>query len=375
VLSYWEQTALLDYDLVVLGGGITGMFCALSYRKHHPKARIAILERGLFSNGASTKNAGFACFGSLSELIEDTQQMTPQAVVDLVRLRWEGLHLLKATLGEKEIGFEPLGGYELFFEAAPSAIEKMDAINTLLTPLFGQAVFQQNNAKIESFGFSKKQVSHLIENPFEGQLHTGKMMRALRAKVTSAGIDYMTLTEVKGFDLSSSKPKITVKLTHDSIELSTRKLAVCTNAFSKQFFPKLELNPGRGMVLLTHPIADLQIRGAFHYNKGYYYFRNVENRILFGGGRELDFEGETTTEFGTNPKIKQQLVEDLRQRILPDQDFSIAMEWSGIMAFGKTKNPIIERINPHVAVGVRLGGMGIAIGSKIGEATAALLLD
>ena len=49
MLSYWEQSAMLDYDLVVLGGGITGMFCALSYRERYPKARIAILERGLFS--------------------------------------------------------------------------------------------------------------------------------------------------------------------------------------------------------------------------------------------------------------------------------------------------------------------------------------
>ena len=116
MLSYWEQSEMLDYDLVVLGGGITGMFCALSYRERYPKARIAILERGLFSSGASTKNAGFACFGSLSELIDDTQHMEAQALLDLVQLRMEGLTLLKKTLGESEIGFQSLGGYELFFE-------------------------------------------------------------------------------------------------------------------------------------------------------------------------------------------------------------------------------------------------------------------
>ena len=71
MISYWEKTQLLHYDLVVLGGGITGIFCALHFRKNNPSASIAILERGLFSSGASTKNAGFACFGSLSELIED----------------------------------------------------------------------------------------------------------------------------------------------------------------------------------------------------------------------------------------------------------------------------------------------------------------
>lgn len=366
---------MLDYDLVVLGGGITGMFCALSYRERYPKARIAILERGLFSSGASTKNAGFACFGSLSELIDDTQYMEAQALLDLVQLRMEGLTLLKKTLGESVIEFQSLGGYELFFEENPKAIDKIEEINTLLYPLFGQAVFQLNNSKIESFGFSKKQVYHLIENPFEGQLNSGKMMCALRSKVNSCEIDYMTLTEAKGFDLSKSKPKIAVELKNQNIEIITHKLAVCTNAFSKQFFPKLKLNPGRGLVVLTNPIKGLKVKGVFHYKEGYYYFRNIDNRILFGGGRELDFKAETTTDFGSNSKIKQQLLEDLSNIIIPDKQFSIDMEWSGIMAFGKNKTPLVEKIDSNIALGVRLGGMGIAIGSKIGEATAQLLFD
>jgi len=51
------------------------------------------------------------------------------------------------------------------------------------------------------------------------------------------------------------------------------------------------------------------------------------------------------------------------------------VEWSGIMAFGKNKTPLVEKIDSNIALGVRLGGMGIAIGSKIGEATAQLLFD
>ena len=43
MISFWEKTQLLNYDLVVLGGGISGMFCALEYRKLNPKASIAII--------------------------------------------------------------------------------------------------------------------------------------------------------------------------------------------------------------------------------------------------------------------------------------------------------------------------------------------
>ena len=44
MISYWEKSSLINYDLIVIGGGITGMFCALSYRKIYPKAKIAILD-------------------------------------------------------------------------------------------------------------------------------------------------------------------------------------------------------------------------------------------------------------------------------------------------------------------------------------------
>jgi glycine/D-amino acid oxidase-like deaminating enzyme len=128
-------------------------------------------------------------------------------------------------------------------------------------------------------------------------------------------------------------------------------------------------------VILTDPITNLKINGTFHYEKGYYYFRNIQNRVLLGGGRNLDFTTETTTSFGTNSKIKDKLISDLNQFILPNQEFSIAMEWSGIMAFGKDKMPILQRNKKNIAVGVRLGGMGIAIGSKVGEQVAVRLQD
>ena len=51
------------------------------------------------------------------------------------------------------------------------------------------------------------------------------------------------------------------------------------------------------------------------------------------------------------------------------------MEWSGIMGFGKEKMPILQSDKKNIAVGVKLGGMGIAIGSKVGEQVAARLLD
>ena len=77
IFSYWEnKTWLSNIDFVVVGSGIVGLNCALELRTKHPKSKIVVLEKGLIPYGASSRNAGFACFGSLSEIIDDLKFQT-----------------------------------------------------------------------------------------------------------------------------------------------------------------------------------------------------------------------------------------------------------------------------------------------------------
>ena len=155
-------------------------------------------------------------------------------------------------------------------------------------------------------------------------------------------------------------------------QISTKKLLFATNGFSKDLFSE-DVQPARAQVLITKPIPNLEIKGTFHLDKGYYYFRNIDNRILFGGGRNLDFQGETTTDFGNTNLIQNELERLLKEVILPNHKFEIEHRWSGIMGMGSTKNPIVKQLSNHVYCGVRLGGMGIAIGSLVGKELADLV--
>ena len=60
---------------------------------------------------------------------------------------------------------------------------------------------------------------------------------------------------------------------------------------------------------------------------------------------------------------------------MPDTNYELDMEWSGIMAFGDTKQPIIKKIHKNAVMGVRLGGMGVALGSLVGKEVSDLLLE
>ena len=71
-LSYWEiKNWFTNVDYTIVGSGIVGLHTALRLRERFPESKILILEKGMLPQGASTKNAGFACFGSISEIVED----------------------------------------------------------------------------------------------------------------------------------------------------------------------------------------------------------------------------------------------------------------------------------------------------------------
>ena len=365
--SYWEiKSWLTNIDFTIIGSGIVGLNCALQLKKTYPKANILILEKGVLPNGASTKNAGFACFGSLSEILDDLNTHTEAEVLRLINKRIKGLKLLRQTLGDQTINYQAFGGYELFTEndnLFENCLSKKDYINKLLKPIFNAEVFSLKD-NIFNFKNIKKQY---IFSAFEGQIDTGKMMSALLQKVQSKGIKILNNITVQSF----SENQDSVKVKTNQFEFLTSKLMIATNGFASQLNIQ-NVKPARAQVLITKPIKDLHIKGTFHLDQGYYYFRNIDNRILFGGGRNLDFQTEETTEFAQTKLIQNELETLLKTTILPETNFEIDHRWSGIMGVGKQKNTIVKQVSNNVFCGVRLGGMGIAIGSLIGKELADL---
>lgn len=368
-LSYWElKNWFTNVDFTIVGSGIVGLHAALGLREKFPNSKILILEKGMLPQGASTKNAGFACFGSLSEILDDLKSHKEEEVIQLIQKRWNGLQLLRKRLGDETIDLKPYGGYELFLKADESSfnecLNKMPFINEILKPLFKVDVFAK---EVDRFGFNGIH-EYLIFNPFEAQIDTGNMMQALLKNAITENI--MILNQQTVTSYSDTENGVEVEL--NDFSFYTKKLLFATNGFAKDL-TNGEVKPARAQVLITEPIQNLDIKGTFHLDKGYYYFRNIENRILLGGGRNLDFETETTTELGQTEIIQNKLEQLLKEVILPNQDFKIAHRWSGIMGLGNSKVPIVSQISKNVYCGVRLGGMGVAIGSLVGTELADLI--
>ncbi|HOZ40326.1 MAG: FAD-binding oxidoreductase [Flavobacteriales bacterium] len=370
--SIWQHTGFhAAPHLTVIGGGLVGLFTALHYKRTFPTQRVLVLERGPFPSGASVKNAGFACFGSPSELLADLDREGEMAMLARVHERYQGLLELRAELGDATIGFEPTGGHELYRHHDPlytRVAERFDRLNELLRPLFGRTVFHWDPQHLSASGMQG--VAHLASTPLEGGLDSGKLMSALLAKAVGIGILFRPSAEVVGFEEGSQA--VLIRLASGE-EIHSGQVVVATNAWTQQLLPHLDVRPARGQVILTAPVPDLRIKGTFHYKEGYYYFRDLAGGILLGGGRELDIDGETTAEEGTTPLIQDALETLLREVILPGTNFRITRRWSGIMGLGPTKVPVVERVSERVIAAVRLGGMGVAIGIRVAHRAARLV--
>ena len=364
-LAYWEHQSFFGpADVAIIGAGLVGLTAALYLKQLRPGWRVVVLERGALPSGASTKNAGFACFGSISEMIEQEKRGDLQAVV---AARWAGLARLRELLGDAELGYQPGGGYELFrHEEATLAAEcrdKIDYFNALLAPVVGHArTFRNAGEEAGKFGFEG--VGTLLKNEHEGSLDTGRMMRALLARAWAADVPVLANCAVEAIETEAGGHRL--RLANGATVVAGQVL-LATNAFATELLPELAVTPGRGQVLVTEPLPQVQLAGTFHYDHGYAYFRQLpDHRILLGGGRNLDFEAEATTEPGLTPAVQQYLENLLRAVIVPGRQPRIDFRWSGVMGFGPALAPIIDWARPGLLAAVRCNGMGVALGAGTG---------
>lgn len=358
--SFWESELYeRTYDLVVIGAGLTGQSTAHFFKKKHPDASVLVLDRGFFPIGASTRNAGFACFGSVTEHMADMKIEEESNIIDRIRRRFNGLKLLRTTLGDENIAYREPGAYEIFTDEKiyEEALDHLDICNRWLKEAAGK---EEVYKKTEHNGFPAISIDH------EGCLHPGKMMNTLYQKNVALGIEFRWRSQVKHLDTEHSRLVL-----DEGIEFHANKIIVATNSFTSKIIDNIDIKPGRGFVFVTKPISDLKWQGTYHYDAGYYYFRGVgENRMLLGGARSLDIDVETTTEFGTNHKIKNHLLKFANDVLRLPKGWEIETEWSGIMGFTSTKSPILRKISDSTVVVAGLSGMGVALGMQLGREAA-----
>ena len=351
-------------DFLVVGAGIVGLSAAYHLKEKYPKSKVVVLDKGPLPSAASSKNAGFACFGSPSEILSDLRTMDSSEVWSMIEKRYLGLHALKKWLGTKSIDLQTYGSWDLVENKTQTEEihSKLPELNRQLKTISGKSnVFYEDKDALHRFGF--QQLHSAFHNRLEGQLDTAKLNLAMYKKMAEKEILILRGIELISFE--SEVNKVSIQSTVGNFTCT--HLILCTNGFSKQILPQMDVEPARAQVLITHPIENLKIKGAFHFDEGYYYFRNIHDRLLIGGGRNQNFKQENTSVIQTTEDIQKAIEKILKSVVLPSTSFKIDRRWAGIMGVGQDKSPIIQQLYPNVTAGIRMGGMGVAIGTLVGQ--------
>ena len=359
-LSIWEKLGWIqEPDAVIIGTGIVGMNTALEVRKLHPDWHIVMLDRSAFG-GASTRNAGFACFGSPSELAEDLESLGPDALVKLVDMRWSGLSALRTRWREHDLGYTSCGAIEAFTD--PALFERirglLSELNALLDPVFGASAFQlMSDSEVEQRGLQN--ACGAISSPLEGALDTAAMVRAMRKILSKEGIEVIHGIEATALDQNHDRWCIRTK----AGDILTQRVFVCNNAWASSLLD-LDVSPAPNVVVVSQPLPKLKLTSTLHHDRGYVYARAVHGRLLIGGGRQWKCDD--------NASRAQKLARWAQTHIQGAERFEIEHHWIGQLGVGSQRLPIVKEVEPGLYAGVRLGGMGVAIGTNVGRTLARL---
>jgi glycine/D-amino acid oxidase-like deaminating enzyme len=384
MISIWEKESFYrETDVLIAGSGLMSLWTAYSLKMQNPELNITIAEAQSLPALASTRNAGFACFGSPSEIFADLEQLGEDAVFSMFELRYKGIEKIKSTLGEGVIGFEASGGYEVFSEntgwKGTLLQDKLDYINKNIRSITGlENTFQNASLSLSEFGLEG--FTAMAANKLEGGLHSGYLVEALYQCLLSQGVRFLFGHSVEHVDGEAGK--LEAGLLTGLKRLTTmqcRCFLWATNAHLSQLPDMADLIlPARGQVLVSPPIQDFSLFGTFHFDEGFYYFRNVGNRLLIGGARNKAFEQECTLKLEPTKLIRDEL-ESFINKHIPQASKALQkpgwLNWAGLMGMSRHKLPFVTQLTPGVHAAFACNGMGVALTPMLGEVAAGQLIS
>lgn len=368
-LSYWEQQYLQQkFDYIIVGAGICGLFTAYFLSEKNPRANILVLDKQPFGNRASTKNAGFACFGSVGELLDDLSVLGKDRCAELLKMRLQGLKLLTSIIPKSAMHYTPGGGYEVFRADEMTHFHEhihpgLKTVNNTFENILPQPYqFADIPKVLKGFDAAIYQGAEAGLNPF-------LLMSYLEHTLSQRNCKILRGITVTGFDENGSSC-----LVHSSIgSLLASKLIATTNlnAF-KNRLPSIKATAARAQVLISEPLGLTLPTSVFHAMAGYTYFRFVDGRLLLGGMRHRFMEDEFTEDLNVSSKVQESLHE-YGQEIL-GRAFRVSHSWAGTMSVGEDRFPHIGS-EGNLIYGLKMGGMGVAIGAYVGEKLSEICLE
>jgi glycine/D-amino acid oxidase-like deaminating enzyme len=274
-------------DLVVVGGGYTGLWAALLAKERDPSRDVLLVEARTCGWAASGRNGGF-CAASLTHGLDNGLSRFPAEMPVLDRLGRANLDAIEKAVARYGIdcGFERTG--ELEVATAPHQIEWVRESAERASALGQDAVFLSQEA-IRAELDSPTYLAGTWHRDRVAMVDPARLAWGLRAACLQVGVRIVEHTSASGIEANGSG----VLLTTSGGRVRAGRAVLATNAFPallRRIRPYVV--PVYDYALMTEPLSDdrLAALGWRHRqgvgdvaNQFHYYRLSADNRILWGG--------------------------------------------------------------------------------------------
>ncbi|WP_164234779.1 NAD(P)/FAD-dependent oxidoreductase [Microbacterium hydrocarbonoxydans] len=265
-------------DLVVVGGGYTGLWTAIRAKERHPERRVVLLEASRVSWAASGRNGGF-CEASLTHGHENGLNRWPEEIDRLEAMGLENLDGIETAVGRYDMkaDFERTG--QLSVAVEPHQVEWYRDEPGFLDREAVQAEVHSDTFLAGSW-----------DREGCAMVHPAKLGMELARVALDLGVEIHEHSLVRGVEGDGSGP---ITVVTEGGRVTADAVALGTNVFPSLLKRnRLMTVPVYDYVLMTEPLSSEQLASigwsnrqglADSANQFHYYRLTADDRILFGG--------------------------------------------------------------------------------------------
>ena len=315
-------------DLLVVGGGYSGLWAALIAKERNPELDVVLIEAKEIAWAASGRNGGFF-ESNLTHGPENGERHFSGELETLHRLAAENFAEFVATLERYGIDAE----YEL------------SGALTVATEQY-QVDWLREAGDSDSF-FEGDRLRALIASPVyragrlaiegNGLVHPAKLAWGLRAACLNNGVRIFENTPAR----SITRSERGVRVATPEASVDARQVVLGTNGFPSLLKRnRLRTIPVYDYALMTEPLSDQQLAdigwtdrfGITDSSRQFHYYRKTaDNRILFGGYDAVYHAGGRIRSSYDQRPATFELLADHFFTTFPQLDVQFTHAWGGMI--------------------------------------------
>ena len=346
----------IDAEVLVIGGGIAGV--TLAFTLVEQGAVVALLDSGPIAGSASGRNAGFllaAPADPYPQAIEFWGRPAARAVLEIGRRSHTRIRELVERLG---IDCEYRKNGSVRVARTEEEAEEYRASLPLLQA-DGFAMREMPLAEAVPGAAASKFVAAFLTAE-DGEIHPVRLTHGIARAAESKGVHLHGHSALRSARWSACL--WTAETAGGAVR--ARTLVLCTNGFTPLLCPALGelIVPRRGQMLSTAPIGREVAPRPTYAQYGYQYWRQTpDTRLVIGGWRDLDFDGESGFEDEPTPKIQGGIETGLAE--LVPEGVAIEHRWAGTMGFARDGRPLVGWLDAehHLAIAAGYTGHGMSM--------------